>query len=290
MTLPTMVPTRGRDDLLAWARRCDSGAFATLAVGERIAFPNPEALVSLSAAAAVTERVRLAATAFVLPMHAAAWLAKQIATLDVVSGGRLTVAVGVGGREEDYRAVGARFDRRHARMDEQVALLRSVWSGAAAVPDTAPIGPAPLQPGGPPLWTAAAGEKPLARAARWAQGFAGFSLGPDPAEMERGFRSVERAWRSAGRTDEPYLATSFWYALGPRAGEQLRAYAERYLRVFGEAPAAALAKRCTCAGETALKEALRAARGAGADEVILVPTSADPAELERTLDCVAASA
>ena len=287
MTLPTMVPEAGRDALLGWSRAVDAGPFSSLAVGERISFGNAEALVSLSAAAAVTERVRIVATCFVLPLHAATWLAKQAASLDRLAAGRFTMAVGVGGREEDYRVVGASFERRHARMDEQVAELRRIWSGEPALPDSAPVGPPPHQHGGPPLWIAAAGERPLRRAARWAEGLAGFSLGPDAEEMNRVFRSAEQAWCDAGREKPPHLATSFWYALGDDAASRLGEYAARYLGVFGEGPARALASQCRAAGQAALRESLTLARDAGADEVILVPTSADPDELERTLDAIA---
>jgi alkanesulfonate monooxygenase SsuD/methylene tetrahydromethanopterin reductase-like flavin-dependent oxidoreductase (luciferase family) len=287
MTLPTMVPEAGRDALLGWSRAVDAGPFSSLAVGERISFGNAEALVSLSAAAAVTERVRIVATCFVLPLHTATWLAKQAASLDRLAAGRFTMAVGVGGREEDYRVVAAPFERRHARMDEQVAELRRIWSGEPALPDTAPVGPPPHQHGGPPLWIAAAGERPLRRAARWAEGLAGFSLGPGAEELDRVFRSAEQAWRDAGREKPPHLATSFWYALGDDAASRLGEYAARYLGVFGEGPARALASQCRAAGQAALRESLTLARDAGADEVILVPTSADPDELERTLDAIA---
>jgi alkanesulfonate monooxygenase SsuD/methylene tetrahydromethanopterin reductase-like flavin-dependent oxidoreductase (luciferase family) len=286
MTLPTMVGGLSRDDLLGWARRIDEGPFSTLAAGERIAFPNPELLVSLAAAAAVTERVRIAATVFVLPMHATAWLAKQTATLDVLSAGRLAVGVGVGGREEDYRVLGARFARRHARMDEQVAELRRLWAGEAPAGGSEPVGPRPLQAGGPPLWIGAASEPALRRAARWADGVVGFSLGPDPAEMAATFERAGRAWADAGRKEPPRRIASFWYALGAEAAPRLAAYGERYLRVFGAAPARALAGRCSAAGAPALRAALAAAQDAGADEVLLVPTCADLAELERTLDAI----
>jgi alkanesulfonate monooxygenase SsuD/methylene tetrahydromethanopterin reductase-like flavin-dependent oxidoreductase (luciferase family) len=286
MTLPTMAPDLGADGVAHWARRVDEGPFATLAVGERINFPNPEIAVTLGAATALTERVRLAATVFVLPLRATAWLAKQAATLDVLSGGRLTVGVGVGGREEDYRTVGASFERRHARMDAQVAELRRLWAGEPPEAGGAPVGPAPVQPGGPPLWIGALSEKPVARGARWADGLAGFDLGPDPASVEQSFRRAERLWREAGRKEAPYRVVSFFYALGPEASERLRAYAQRYLGVFGDRTAAALAGACRAAGADALREALRSLEGAGADEVILVPTSAHPDELERTIDLV----
>lgn len=287
MTLPTMAPGLDREGLLGWSRRIDGGPFSSLAVGERISFPNPDILVALSAAAAVTERVRLVATVFVLPLHSTPWLAKRIASLDGLSGGRLVVGVGVGGREEDYRVVGASFARRHARMDAQVAELRRLWAGEPPVPGAAPVGPAPARPGGPPLWVAAAGERPLARAARWADGVAGFSLGPDLAEVDAVFRRAERAFAAAGRRGRPWLATSFWYALGPGARERLDAYATRYLRVFGEGAASALRRRCLAAGADALRDALHGIAALGADEVLLVPTTADPAELDRTLDVLA---
>ena len=100
---------------------------------------------------------------------------------------------------------------------------------------TAPIGPAPLQAGGPPLLAAATSPKPLARAARWADGVLGFDFGPDPVAAAALVRSAEAAWREAGRPTRPLCATSFWFALGPGARERLDAYARRYLAVFGEA-------------------------------------------------------
>lgn len=99
--LPVMVPGFDRGRLLAWARRIDAGPFSSLAAGERIHFPNPEITVALSAAAVVTERVQLHYSVLVLPMHPEVLVAKQVATLDVLSGGRVTLGVGVGGREED---------------------------------------------------------------------------------------------------------------------------------------------------------------------------------------------
>src|SRR6185369_2667721 len=110
--LPVMAPGLDRDGILEWSRRIDAWPFSTLAVGERINFPNPEAMVTLTAAAVATERVKLAFAVLVLPMHRHVLLAKQLATLDVLSRGRLSVGVGVGGRDEDYRVVGAVWDHR----------------------------------------------------------------------------------------------------------------------------------------------------------------------------------
>jgi alkanesulfonate monooxygenase SsuD/methylene tetrahydromethanopterin reductase-like flavin-dependent oxidoreductase (luciferase family) len=286
MTLPTMAPGCGRAALLDWCRRIDAGPFASLAAGERVSFPNLEVGVALAAAAATTERVRIVSTLFVAPLHPAALLAKRVASLDVLAGGRVTLGLGVGGREEDYRACGVSFAQRHERLDTLVTEMRRIWSGEAAVDGTAPIGPAPLQAGGPPLLAAAAAPKPLARAARWADGVLGFDFGPDPAAAATLVRSAEAAWREAGRSARPLCATSFWFALGPDARERLDAYAQRYLAVFGEPAARALAARCCAAGDASVRDALRALRDAGIDECFLVPTTADARELDRLLESV----
>ena len=87
LNLPVMVPGFDRDKILTWARRLDAGPFSSLPAGERITFPNPDILVTLSACAAVTERVRLVFSILVLPMHQPVRVAKQIATLDVLRAG-----------------------------------------------------------------------------------------------------------------------------------------------------------------------------------------------------------
>src|SRR5689334_20441923 len=105
MTVPSMISGLDRDAILGWCRGIDQGPWSTLAVGERIAYPNIELFTTLAAAAAVTERARLMATVVVAPAHPAIEIAKMAATIDVVSGGRLDLGVGVGGRDEDYRAL-----------------------------------------------------------------------------------------------------------------------------------------------------------------------------------------
>src|SRR5262245_8910107 len=106
LTLPTMMPDLDRPTLLEWARRIDAGPFATLAAGERLTFPGTDIKVSREAAGAVTARVELMLTMVGLPLHREALVAKQIASLDVLWGGRVTAGVGVGGRTEDFDAAG----------------------------------------------------------------------------------------------------------------------------------------------------------------------------------------
>ncbi len=287
LTLPSFVRGVDRTAILEWCRRIDDGPFASVSVGERVAYPNHELVATLAFAAAATERVRIVSTVAVLPSHDAVRFAKQMATIDVLSGGRLTVGVGVGGRESDYEAVGVPFARRFARLDEQVATLREVWQGKAVVDGVPAIGPEPAQPAGPPILTASMGPKSLARSALWADGLAGWDLGPDPAGVDATFRRVEDAWAAAGRTSRPWLTTSSWFALGDGAEDRLFGHAFDYLASFGEHAARAMAGLCRLSGASALRHTLAALRETGCDEVVLVPTTSDAAEIDRLLAALA---
>jgi alkanesulfonate monooxygenase SsuD/methylene tetrahydromethanopterin reductase-like flavin-dependent oxidoreductase (luciferase family) len=286
MTLPTMLP-HGRTEVLEWCRRVDEGPWSSLAVPERITFPSHSMIVQLSAAAALTERVRLWTTIVVLPAHDAVEIAKQMASVDRLSDGRLTLGVGVGGREHDYRAIGAPFGRRWQRMDEQVAVMRRIWSGEPPFEGADPVGPPPVQPGGPPLIAGSLGPKSVARAARWADGVDGaWTLDGDEATVRSAFDVVESAWKDAGRTEKPHLSTSIWYALGDGAEDRLRRYAYDYLRIFGEEAGQYGAQAVACFTPEALRRAVDSIRAAGADELFLVPTTVDPAELDRTREAL----
>ena len=286
MTLPSMVPDLTRADLLAWMRGIDEGPWSSLACGERLAFPNPEMMVSLAGAAAVTERVRIAFTVVVLPLHRTLLMAKQIATLDVLSGGRVSVAVGVGGREEDYKAAEAPFEKRMGRMEKQVAQLRQAWAGEVVLEGVNPIGPKPVQPGGPEILAGSLMPKSIRRVSRWADGISGFSFAPDPNEIGGAFEVARAAWKENGRP-APRLVTSFWYALGPKAREQMDLYVERYLNFFGPDAAVSVAAMCSAVSPQALRDVVGRIRDLGTDELILVPTTADADELKRTEDALA---
>jgi alkanesulfonate monooxygenase SsuD/methylene tetrahydromethanopterin reductase-like flavin-dependent oxidoreductase (luciferase family) len=167
VALPTMARGYTRSSTLAWCRGIDAGPFSSISCGERITFHNAEMLVTNAAAAALTERVRVFVNLVVLPLHPIPVIAKQLATLDVLCDGRLTVGLGIGGREHDYLAAGASMQRRHQRLDDGVAELRRLWAGGVRR-STAPLrlGPPCVQdrvvrrcsPG-------AMGPKALARAA-----------------------------------------------------------------------------------------------------------------------------
>jgi alkanesulfonate monooxygenase SsuD/methylene tetrahydromethanopterin reductase-like flavin-dependent oxidoreductase (luciferase family) len=283
MTLPTMLP-HGRREVIEWCRAVDAGPWSSLAVPERTTYTSHDCVVQLAAAAALTERVALWTTIVILPAHDAVDIAKKMASVDVLCNGRLTVGVGVGGREHDYRAIGAPFTRRWQRMDEQVATMRRIWRGEPPFDSADPVGPPPVQVGGPRLIAGSMGPKSIARAARWADGVDGaWTLDGDRAQVRASFDMVVDAWQAAGRSDAPHLSTSIWYALGDDAESRLRSYAYDYLKIFGEDAGRYGASNVACFTTDALRRAVDQIRAAGADELFLVPTTTDPAELDRTL-------
>lgn len=287
MTLPTMLP-HGRAETIAWCRAVDEGPWSSLAVPERITYPSHSWIVELSAAAALTERVRLWTTIVVLPAHDAVDVAKQVASVDRLCDGRLTLGIGVGGREHDYRAIDGTFERRWSRMDEQVARMRAIWSGRPPFDGADPVGPPPVQAGGPPLVAGAMGPKAIARAARWAVGVDDGStvFGIDPVAAGAAFERVREAWSDAGRTDPPHISASLWYALGDGAADRLRSYGHDYMRIFGDDLATAMAAMLTTSTPEALRDAVATLDDLGCDELFLVPTTTDVAELDRTRDAL----
>ena len=247
--------------LRAWCQAVDEGPFHALAVGERIGFDNLEMHTTLTFAAAATERVRLRRPHDLADVRHG--LGGEIARHPRCRerwaprpGGR------GGGRRHDYDRAERSFAGRHQRLDDQVAELRRIWAGGDV--DGVPVGPAPVQSGGPPIFASAMGPKSTARAARWADGNMGFSLAPDTDDHETSIRTMVDAWAAAGRAERPYVSTSFWYSLGDGAAAELDGYARRYLGIFGDEAAAMMASMCSAAGAEATLAASNAAgRGHG---------------------------
>src|ERR687885_1067028 len=116
--LPNAVRGVDRAGIVDWARRAEAAGFASLGTLDRIAYPNYESLIALAAAAAVTERIRLVTDILIAPLRTnTALLAKQTATVDHLSGGRLELGLAVGGRPDDYEASGVDFNARGRIFD-----------------------------------------------------------------------------------------------------------------------------------------------------------------------------
>src|SRR2546429_8476449 len=148
---PGTIPGVKGQLILDWAKRADAGPFSSLGSLDRLVYTNYDALITLTAAAAVTQRIRLMTTVLLVPLHNAGLLAKQAASLDAISGGRLTLGVGVGGREADFRAAPASFHDRGKRFEAQPETMRrgmpgpppAEGIGAIRPPTGAPAGARP---------------------------------------------------------------------------------------------------------------------------------------------------
>ena len=282
MTLPVMEPDVDASTLETWTRRIDDGPFSSLCFGERMAFDNPHSLTLLGAVSAWTSRVRISTTVLVPQLHDPVSLAKALATADMLSGGRLSVGVGVGGREEDYRAAGAsESTRTMQQMADRVAVMRRVWAGEKVTEAVRPVGPRPVQDGGPEILVGTLGPKTIRHVAGWADGLAGFAPEVDVPTIGRTFDQARQAWQEAERTP-PRLTTSFWFAVGDEPRAQIRRHLHHYMNWIPREFVDAFAETAGFAGTVAeLKDVLRRIEDLGADEVQLVPTSADLDQVER---------
>ena len=287
VALPTMARGYTRATTIDWCRGIDSGPFSSISCGERITFHNQELLVTNAAAAALTERVEVFVNLIVLPTHPIPVIAKQIATLDVLCDGRLTVGVGIGGREHDYLAAGASMEQRHQRLDEGGAQLQALWAGEPPFEGAAPVGPPCVQAGGPPLLAGAMGPKALARAAKWADGVSGFALTADGEEMAAAVQGAHQAWQDEGRSEAPKVVSGCFYALGvPDPQATLSSFTFDYLEIFGRRFANTMAEETATWNADRLLRALDDAEQAGVDEFILVPGTVDVACLDATIELI----
>ncbi|HEY4095495.1 MAG TPA: LLM class flavin-dependent oxidoreductase [Baekduia sp.] len=290
------MPGTTRDELLSWARRAEECGFSSLSVVDRLVYGNWEPLIALAAAAAVTERIRLTATILIVPARGnPALLAKQVATVQELSGGRLSLGVGLGGRPDDYIAAGVDAEARGRLMDDALAELEQIWGGARRGLAGA-IGPTPSPV--PPLSLGGFSPAAYRRAARHGEGWVAAGGGPDA--FRAGAVQAAAAWRAAGRTDRPRLSMIAYFGLGPDAEERATAALLDYYAfaggpehvLSGDALAhvdPALIARTALTSEAAVLGARDAFAGAGCDELILLPTQAglDQVELLAAAGCVA---
>ena len=163
--LPNTLPGADGELIVEWARRADSGPFSSVAVLDRIVYDSYEPFTALAAAAAVTTRVRLATMIAIGPLRSSAFLAKQAGSVAALSGGRMTLGLGVGGRKDDYEASGVELKTRGRRLSEQLAFLRAQWRDSE-------IGPSAARDGDLELLVGGAGGPAFARMARYADGYA----------------------------------------------------------------------------------------------------------------------
>jgi len=282
MNIGLRLPVDDPAHLLTWARRADASPFRTLGLLDRLVYDNPEPLVTLAALAGATSRIRVQTEVLIAPLHNTALLAKQTATLDRLSGGRFTLGIGVGGREDDCLAAGIDLHRRGRRLDEQLTLLRRAWSGEPYGEGVGPIGPAPTTPGGPEVLFGGFAPAALDRVGRFGDGFLGAAL--PPTFMSNLFRDAETAWQKHGRPGRPRLVAQANVVLGPDSTvEQARRNLRDYYAFSGHV---AYMEAGLLTTPPQIREAADAYFGIGADEVMLYCWASDADQIDRLADAL----
>lgn len=233
--VPQWGPTADRAGVLSVALAAESAGLDAIWVADHIVIPTTsasrypyrqdgvpfgvddgflEALTTLSVVAGATERIGLGTSVLVMPMREPVLTGKAVATLDVLSGGRVTLAMGVGWWEEEFEALGARFSARGRRFDEQLEILRALWtdgkvahSGEFYDFDELACLPLPVQTGGPPIWIGGIGEPAWRRAALFGAGW--HAVGADLGTLAAGRIAIDQIALDAGRNpSEIALSTS----------------------------------------------------------------------------------
>jgi alkanesulfonate monooxygenase SsuD/methylene tetrahydromethanopterin reductase-like flavin-dependent oxidoreductase (luciferase family) len=281
--LPNTVPdTEGRT-LIDWAKHAEEAGFSTLGTIGRLVYPNYEELVALSAAAAVTSQIRLTTGVLLAPLYTnPALFAKQAASLDRLSGGRLVLGLGLGGREDDFAASGVSTQGRGKRLEEQIAMMKRVWSGEEFGYAGA-IGPPPARHGGPEIILGGASEATFRRVARLADGW--IMGGGTPDMFAQAAAGVDQAWQDAGRPGRPRKLTLAYFGLGPEARSQAEGYLLHYYGWLGEI-ANMIAGGAAVSPEM-VKSYLAAFEASGCDEIIFVPTASRLDQISLLAEAIA---
>lgn len=269
--LPNQVADLDPSTIPTIARQAEEAGFASLGTVGRLAFPGVMDTVALAAAAGATRRVELLPTLLLGTIWPPVLLAKELAGIDGVSGGRLTAGIGLGGRDEDYTTQGRSTGGRGARLDADLETYHRVWRGEQLNGDE------PFVPAGTrevPLLFGGFAPAAMRRMARWGQGYIS---GSGPAQMVApSIESARQAWSEAGREGGPRVVAINYVSL--RDPDRGRAAVHHYYRSMGEEMAGAVVSGVNTTAD-ALRSTIAAFDDLGVETLILHPATDDLDEI-----------
>ncbi|HEX6770345.1 MAG TPA: LLM class flavin-dependent oxidoreductase [Candidatus Binatia bacterium] len=282
--LPSHVAPASGEMMLQWISRAEAGPFSSVVVTDRVVSQALEPLAVLAMAAGATKRIGLMTSVVIGPTRETTLLARQAATIDTLSGGRLTLGVGIGVRKNDYLASSTDFHRRGRSSESQYELLRKLWSGQALSPETGMIGPPAVRQSGPELLIGGYVPAIVQRIAKWGDGYMAPG-GGEPEAMLNTWRNILQAWKDHGRSGRPRWVGASYFALGPEATE----YAAQYIdHNYGYNPELAAKRlRTLPASEAAVRAAIQRQADMGVDELILRPCAEDLDQMDRLAEIAA---
>lgn len=267
--LPNMVPGASGSEIIEWAKRAEARGFSSLGTLDRILYESYEPLTALAASAAVTERIGLLTAVLLGPLRTnAPLLAKQAQTVQALSGGRLTLGIGLGARDDDYEASGVETGERGRLFDKLLTEVTETWEQGGVGP--AVEAPPRLVVGGQ---VDAAFERVARFAAGWIQGASGVEQFTELAPK------VKAAWSGAGREGEPATLAIAYYSLGENAKENARRDLAHYYEWLGQDVVELIVGSAATDAET-IRRYIDAYAEAGSDELTFFPCSSDVGQVD----------
>ncbi|MFL5825699.1 MAG: LLM class flavin-dependent oxidoreductase [Thermoleophilaceae bacterium] len=279
--LPATIPGVEPRQITDWAKAAEDAGFVSLGTIDRLVYPNYEPLIALSAAAVVTERIRLTTSVLLAPLrNNDALLAKQALSLQDLSGGRLVLGMAVGGREDDYIASKIDFHTRGSYFERQLENLKRFFAGEH-VGFAGAIGPSQLPP--PQIIIGGTVDAAFKRAARYGDGW--IMGGAPPDQLPPAVEKLQAAWREEGREGSPRVMALNYFSLGPDAEENAQRYLTDYYGILGEELAGYIASSAAKSAEE-IQQRNVLFEEAGCDELIWFPCSPDPEQVGLLAEAV----
>jgi len=219
--------------------------FGSVWTGDHVSFHHPlqESLALLASYTAITTRIKLGVAVYLLALRPPAVAAKQAATIDVLSGGRLIFGVGVGGENpKEFELCGVPHRERGARVTEGIDVLRCLWRDTPASFQgrftrftSVSIDPKPVQPGGPPIWIGGRSDAALARAGRQGDGWISYVVQPE--RYAQSLVKIRAAAEARGRSLDNFTAAHLTFVTVGRDWETaksawVRTLSKRYAQDF----------------------------------------------------------
>jgi probable F420-dependent oxidoreductase len=291
VAMPLQVSGVTQEDVRGFVTRAEEKGLDSVWTLDRLVYDSFSPIPALAFAAALTRRVRLGTSILLATLHNPLILAKDLATIDALSGGRLTLGLSVGQREPDFNAAGVSMKGRGRRLEEMLELMKRAWAGEAISyqgrvfqVDIPPTGPRPAQQPHPPLYLGGGSPAALARAARLGDGYVVGGGGPNAARAV--VPQIRKAVEDAGRDPKSFpLVSLLYFSLDDDpdvAAKQFDEYVVKYYGRLGfDARGAGV-----YGGPDQAHERFAAYDELGIDELILVPTRRDPEQVDRLAELV----
>jgi alkanesulfonate monooxygenase SsuD/methylene tetrahydromethanopterin reductase-like flavin-dependent oxidoreductase (luciferase family) len=273
--LPNTVPGTTGKQLTDWARAAEDAGFSSLGTIDRIVFPNYEPVVALSAAAAVTERIKLVTDVMLGPLRQnPAMIAKQFLSLDALAGGgRAVLGIAIGGREDDYAISNLDMSSRGKWLDDALEKIRDIWNGEGDLESK--VGPRPNGQG-PLLMVGGSVQRAFERAAKYGDGWT--HGGSGASQFGGDVSNLDDAWKKAGRDGQPRTLALGYFGLGPDAQADVESYVGDYYAWLGDDAVQGIAAGAPKDADS-VKALIKGYEEWNCDELILFPSSSDPEQV-----------